>query len=546
MAYIPNPNQSVSGTVGASVIGLPPVNLNVGGNPVTTANPVPVQPPASGSLPITNVGSVITVSQGSVATVIIGGSIAATFTPPANQSVSGTVHIDNFSSVIAYQLAGSVLATSATVTPAANQSVSGTVGASIIGLPPVKIIGSVVAHATNLAEGTLSALSLTRDVRLRTAVRQNVYVSSVNSTTTNLLGTTTFTGTSEDALGFGAVQVNTFMNKNGAVQCQQSMDNTNWDIVDAYSVLSGVADARTIQLTAAWARVLLSNNDGTTATVVRLQTAMAPIAEPVPRALTQAGNFKVSVQEGSIFSFQSGVRTTSIVSSTPSSVLVGASIFGQLPAGTAVLGSVATLQGTNPWIVTSSVAGGLFPVSGSVATVRIGQVGLVMTSVTGVVSVLGTVPVTQSGTWSTSVLSQYYRNDTLASVLGADLTAGTVTRDSQGRTVTKPFVSNDGTLIEYQGSVVSGSVQLIQASVLGKRNYVTDIAMSNTGGTTALLTLQGGDTSILGQYIVPTGGGNNVIGINIPLRGTLSQDLAFKVSPSSSVVYINVRGYQAQ
>src|SRR3990167_5248745 len=34
---------------------------------------------------------------------------------------------------------------------------------------------------------------------------------------------------------------------------------------------------------------------------------------------------------------------------------VGSSIVGQLPGGTAVLGSVATLQGTNPWVMSGSV-----------------------------------------------------------------------------------------------------------------------------------------------------------------------------------------------
>ena len=45
-------NASISGTAGASIIGAPPANLFVGGALVTTANAVPVQPPASGSLPV--------------------------------------------------------------------------------------------------------------------------------------------------------------------------------------------------------------------------------------------------------------------------------------------------------------------------------------------------------------------------------------------------------------------------------------------------------------------------------------------------------------
>lgn len=62
---VPTGNQSVSGTVGASVIGW-----------------IPIQ--ASNT-------SIISYIQNSIAAVIIGGSIAATITPAANQSVSGTV-----------------------------------------------------------------------------------------------------------------------------------------------------------------------------------------------------------------------------------------------------------------------------------------------------------------------------------------------------------------------------------------------------------------------------------------------------------------------
>ena len=128
MAYIPVQNQSVSGTVGASVVGLPPVNLNVGGNPVTTSNPVAVQPPASGFLPVLNIGSIISVNQGSIGAVIIGGSIASAGV--ANQSVSGTVGASVVGHAPVVIVGGSV---AASFTPPANQSVSGAVGASIIG-----------------------------------------------------------------------------------------------------------------------------------------------------------------------------------------------------------------------------------------------------------------------------------------------------------------------------------------------------------------------------------------------------------------------------
>lgn len=76
-------------------------------------------------IPIQNTsvsGTVQTDVRGSVATVIIGGSIAASTTPAANQSVSGTVQADIRGSVATVIIGGSILTSS---TP--NQSVSGTV-----------------------------------------------------------------------------------------------------------------------------------------------------------------------------------------------------------------------------------------------------------------------------------------------------------------------------------------------------------------------------------------------------------------------------------
>lgn len=149
-------NQSVSGTVGASIIGW-----------------VPTQPSNT---------STISYIQNSVAAVIIGGSIAATSVPPANQSVSGTVNIGTMpGSVVAFQggsWSSSVTTGSASVivliqgsvatvgTAAANQSVSGTVGASIIGWMPIQASNtSVISYiqnsvATVIIGGSIAATSV--------------------------------------------------------------------------------------------------------------------------------------------------------------------------------------------------------------------------------------------------------------------------------------------------------------------------------------------------------------------------------------------------
>lgn len=159
MAYQPNPigQQVMASSVGVVIASnQSPVSvagtLNITGNPSISGTVNAIS---------TNVGSVITVAQGSIATVIIGGSIAASFTPPANQSVSGTVGASVLGTVPVTQsgawttsvvgtvfVAGSV---AAILTGTVNQSVSGTVGASIVGQLPA---GTAVLGSVAVLQGT--------------------------------------------------------------------------------------------------------------------------------------------------------------------------------------------------------------------------------------------------------------------------------------------------------------------------------------------------------------------------------------------------------
>lgn len=136
----PAANQSVSGTVGTSVIGLP--NVNVGGSVVAFQGTSPFIVNFQNS-------SIFTGVQGSVAVAIVSGSIAASFTPPANQSVSGTVTANQGTNP--WIVTGSV---QGSFSPSGNQSVSGTVGASVIGLTPIQIPGSV---AVAIISGSIAA-----------------------------------------------------------------------------------------------------------------------------------------------------------------------------------------------------------------------------------------------------------------------------------------------------------------------------------------------------------------------------------------------------
>jgi len=216
----------------------------------------------------------------------------------------------------------------------------------------------------------------------------------------------------------------------------------------------------------------------------------------------------------------------------------------QIISGTLTLSGNQSVSGT----VGASVIG-LTPVTFSGSPSISGAVTVIGNpSISGTVNI-GTIPGSvigfQGGTWSPSAIGYLKRNDALASTLGADLTYGQATRDSAGRTVIKPYVADDGTIIEYTGSVVSTSVTLIRGSAIGLRNYITDFFAVNTGAANTLITFTDGSTSVLGYTIAPTVSGSNAPGIAIPFKTAPSQDLRFQAGTGTSILYMTVRGYQA-
>lgn len=137
------------------------------------------------------------------------------------------------------------------------------------------------------------------------SLQQNVTTDTLNSSTTNLTGNQIFNsgllaGTS--TLGVAGIQVNLFTTQNCTIYVDQSQDNTNWDITDSYNYyyMNG-GQSFTVQATAAYVRVRVKNLSVNPTTAFRLQTALCPIVEAVPRTLDSDGNFKVGVKSMSDF-----------------------------------------------------------------------------------------------------------------------------------------------------------------------------------------------------------------------------------------------------
>lgn len=417
---------------------------------------------------------------------IITGSVQASLTPAANQSVSGTVgasvigltpvSVSNFpttqnvsGSVVGFQgtspwiITGSV---QGSFSAAANQSVSGTVGASIIGNVPVVVQSSV---AVAIISGSIAA-SFTPPANQ--SVSGAISVSNL-PTTQNVSGSVVATQGTSPWIITGSVQGSFSPSGN------QSVSGT----VGA-SIIGNVNTTITSIATAGQVMGSVAALQGTNPWI---------ITGSVQASLTPAANQSVSGT-------------------------VGASIIGQLPAGTATIGSITALQGTNPYIITGSIQGGF--------------------------SVVGTVPVSQTGQWIPSAIGYATRNDNISSFLGGNLTFTPVASDSSGRYLTKPFAADESRL-DAISSTVSTSVAALFASVVGLRNYVTDIFVANTGSVATLITFKDGSTSILGYTIAPAGGGSNIIGMNMPMRTAPAQDFVYQPAIASSVLYITAKGYKA-
>lgn len=245
---------------------------------------------------------------------------------------------------------------------------------------------------------------------------------------------------------------------------------------------------------------------------------------------------------GSIAAVQSGTRITSIVSGIPSSVTVGASIFGQLPAGTAPLGSVATLQGTNPWISTNVGSVITLLQGSSILAVPVGST-IAYLQAPSIVGTYAEDAAHTTGEKGVFVLG--VRNDLMASVTSADLDYSNCAVGPVGEMIT----ANAPITKWIRGTadlrvVLGASVTAVPAQGASIFTYITAVQVANMGSASVLVTFGGGLGSILGYTIAPAGGGSN---INTPNAYKTGENSAFTASISGTAsVLVSVQGFTAK
>ena len=176
-------------------------------------------------------------------------------------------------------------------------------------------------------------------------VNSNSLVSTVNSSAVALGANAVFTGTAEDVTEYSSVKVSIFADQASAtdgLQLQQSINGTNWDFIDAYSVPIATGKTFGAPVQAKFFRVVYTNGAVAT-TAVRLQTIYSKQAKQTGahRPQDARGNdndFEELLSYGMAFNGTSWDRLrTSIANGLVTDV---SRIVAALPTGTNSIGTV--------------------------------------------------------------------------------------------------------------------------------------------------------------------------------------------------------------
>lgn len=517
-----------------------------------------------------SVSGAITAPPGSV--MQVRTDIASVITTQPAGSIMAVSAVQPAGSLLtAIQLAGSVMAVSGSFTPAANQSVSGAVTS-----PPGSVM-SVTAPAGStmavLATQVTSPWIVAPNNSSMFAVPVGSYVAVQMAGSIMATSATVLPGSVSGAVTAPPGSVMTVATLAGSIVAVSGTVVAPAGSVMTIATLAGsIMAVSATQATTPW--VVAPNNTSIVGTYQE-ETVGGPSIKGI--ALVWESNANTSVM--STVSPTNPLRISGSVSGTVFATAPAGSIMTTVrPAGsiTAVSGATTTTAGsiisaTFPAGSIAAVSGATTTTAGSIisAAFPAGSVAGVRTDNASVIAIFqnssilavpvgSTIALLQAasivGTYAEDVAHATadkglfimgVRNDAVSSVTTAERDYSPVATDDVGRLITVPFAGQQACIISFVGSTVSGSVMLVKASVVGSRSYITDFWIANTGSVAQLVTFQGGDTSVLAYTMAPAGGGSNAPGIAVPLRTTLSQDLAVRVTGTSSVVYITVKGYQA-
>jgi hypothetical protein len=264
-------------------------------------------------------------------------------------------------------------------------TVTGTVAATVTN--PLPVTGTVtVTNTVTVAGGVTATISpnpmpvtgtvgVTGTVTANSAITQNVVADANNSSVANVNSGITWSGAASSTLGVAAIQVSLKTDQNCTVYVDQSPDNApaagapHWDITDTYNYISSLGgNSWTVQAVNSYVRVRVKNVGTANTTYFRLQTALCPIVDAVPRSLNPAGRLMTDGTIIDAYGFQAEMTPFGEVRIAETVKLAGAPFSGTLDAslwqtslangGTAAVPASSATTGGDVVIATNVTANG--------------------------------------------------------------------------------------------------------------------------------------------------------------------------------------------
>ena len=133
--------------------------------------------------------------------------------------------------------------------------------------------GTVAATVLTLASSTTGQADADKLNIIFEDFISSGFVSTANSTATNLALNAVFTGTSEEVVAYSNIKVSVFASHASAtdgLQIQQSSNNVNWDSLDIYSIQATTARSFSVPVNLKFFRIIYTNG-ATATTELRLQ-----------------------------------------------------------------------------------------------------------------------------------------------------------------------------------------------------------------------------------------------------------------------------------
>lgn len=191
---------------------------------------------------------------------------------------------------------------------------------------------------------------LTTDATGALRIDMNGTLSTANSSTVVLAGNATFTGTGEDTLNYNEIRISVIASHASAtdgLSIQQSSDNSNWDIIDTYTIAAATGKTFSVPRQARYFRVVYTNG-ATLQTSFRLQTILNREGTSVSsqRATDGYTNETDLEQQQSFLMGYNGTTWDRLRSDTTNGLDVDVTRLPALVAGAAIIGKVGIDQTT--------------------------------------------------------------------------------------------------------------------------------------------------------------------------------------------------------